>query len=105
MPRDDVQQEKIIAERWCWKRGPGLATCSLRPVGMYGPRDKYHLGNIIGMARKGVSLRLGDGSARFSHVYSENVAHAHILAARALKPEAATARAGVRRRRPSRSGS
>jgi nucleoside-diphosphate-sugar epimerase len=53
---------------------------------MYGPRDKYHLGNIIEMARKGVSLRLGNGSARFSHAYSENVAHAHVLAARHLWP-------------------
>jgi nucleoside-diphosphate-sugar epimerase len=89
MPRDPYSRSKIIAERMVLEANdPGLATCSMRPVGMYGPRDKYHLGNIIGMARKGVSLRLGDGSARFSHVYSENVAHAHILAARALGPEA-----------------
>ena len=53
---------------------------------MYGPRDKYHLGTVIGMARRGVSLRLGNGSARFSHAYSENVAHAHLLAARHLWP-------------------
>ena len=65
---------------------PGLATCALRPVGMYGPRDRYHLGNFVAMARKGVSLRLGDGSARFSHVYSENAAHAHLLAAERLWP-------------------
>jgi sterol-4alpha-carboxylate 3-dehydrogenase (decarboxylating) len=66
--------------------GPRLATCALRPVGMYGPRDKYHLGNFVAMARKGASLRLGDGSARFSHVYSENAAWAHVLAAGALRP-------------------
>jgi len=53
---------------------------------MYGPRDRYHLGNIIGMARRGVSLRLGNGTARFSHAYSENVAHAHVLAAHQLRP-------------------
>jgi sterol-4alpha-carboxylate 3-dehydrogenase (decarboxylating) len=92
MPRDPYSRSKIVAERMVLEANDaGLAACSLRPVGMYGPRDKYHLGNIIGMARKGVSLRLGDGSARFSHVYSENVAHAHILAARALKPEAGAA--------------
>ena len=89
MPRDDYSRTKIIAEKMILgSSGPECATCAMRPAGMYGPRDKYHLGTIIGMARKGVSLRLGNGSARFSHVYSENVAHAHILAARALGPSA-----------------
>lgn len=87
MPRDDYSRTKIIAEKMILgSSGPELATCALRPVGMYGPRDKYHLGTIIGMARTGVSLRLGNGSARFSHVYSENVAHAHVLAALHLAP-------------------
>ena len=87
MPKDAYSRSKIITERMVLEangtrlaNGARLATCSLRPVGMYGPRDKYHLGNIIAMARKGVSLRLGNGSARFSHAYSENVAHAHVLA-------------------------
>jgi nucleoside-diphosphate-sugar epimerase len=87
MPRDSYSRSKILAERMVLEANDErLATCSLRPVGMYGPRDKYHLGNIIAMARRGVSLRLGDGSARFSHAYSENVAHAHVLAARNLQP-------------------
>ena len=87
MPRDAYSRTKIVAERMVLgANGPDLATCSMRPVGMYGPRDKYHLGNIIGMARKGVSLRLGDGSARFSHVYSENAARAHVMAAHSLWP-------------------
>jgi nucleoside-diphosphate-sugar epimerase len=92
MPRDHYSRTKILAERMVLEaNGPGLATCSLRPVGMYGPRDKYHLGNIIGMARRGVSLRLGNGSARFSHAYSENVAHAHLLAAKSLWPGSVSA--------------
>jgi nucleoside-diphosphate-sugar epimerase len=87
IPRDDYSRTKIAAEKMVLgARSPALAACALRPVGMYGPRDKYHLGTIIGMARKGVSIRLGNGSARFSHAYSENVAHAHILAARHLWP-------------------
>ena len=87
LPRDAYSRSKIVAEKMILEaNGPGLATCVLRPVGMYGPRDRYHLGNIIGMARRGVSLRLGDGSARFSHAYSENVAHAHVLAAERLFP-------------------
>ena len=96
MPRDDYSRTKIVAEKMILgSSGPELATCALRPVGMYGPRDKYHLGTIIGMARKGVSLRLGDGSARFSHVYSENVAHAHVLAARHLWPGSVAAGPGL----------
>jgi nucleoside-diphosphate-sugar epimerase len=53
---------------------------------MYGPRDRYHLGNVIRMARRGRFVRLGDGTARFSHVYSENAAFAHLLAAERLRP-------------------
>ena len=87
MPRDDYSRTKIVAEKMILgSSGRELAVCALRPVGMYGPRDRYHLGTIIGMARKGVSVRLGNGSARFSHAYSENVAHAHVLAARHLWP-------------------
>jgi sterol-4alpha-carboxylate 3-dehydrogenase (decarboxylating) len=33
-----------------------------------------------------MNIRLGDGTARFSHVYSENVAHAHLLAMDNLFP-------------------
>jgi nucleoside-diphosphate-sugar epimerase len=87
LPRDAYSRTKIAAERLVLAAsGPSLATCALRPVGMYGPRDRYHLGNILAMARKGNKIRLGDGSARFSHVYSENVAHAHMLAAAHLFP-------------------
>jgi nucleoside-diphosphate-sugar epimerase len=38
------------------------------------------------MARKGNKIRLGSGRARFSHAYSENVAHAHLCAAAHLFP-------------------
>jgi len=89
MPPDAYSRSKIIAEKMMLAAdSPALCTCVLRPVGMYGPHDKYHLGNVIGMARKGVSLRLGNGTARFSHAFSENVAHAHVLAAQKLAPGA-----------------
>jgi len=87
MPRDHYSRTKIIGEKMVLAASDGrLGTCAIRPAGMYGPRDRYHLGNIIGMARRGVSMRLGDGRARFSHVYSENAAHAHVLAAGHLWP-------------------
>ena len=88
LPADAYSRSKIVSEKLVLAANSAdMATCVLRPVGMYGPRDKYHLGNVIGMARQGVSLRLGDGSARFSHAYSENVAHAHVLAAERLRPD------------------
>jgi nucleoside-diphosphate-sugar epimerase len=87
MPKDAYSRTKIQAEQLVLAAdGPELATCALRPVGMYGPRDRYHMGNIVAMARKGNKVRLGSGKARFSHAYSENVAHAHVCAAGHLFP-------------------
>jgi sterol-4alpha-carboxylate 3-dehydrogenase (decarboxylating) len=85
MPKDNYCRTKIIAEKEVIKsNNDGLLTCALRPAGMYGPRDKYHLANIIKNAKGKANLRVGDGSAKFSHVYSENAAHAHVLAAKNL---------------------
>ena len=85
--RDHYTRTKIEAERLVLRGcGPDLLTVAIRPVGMYGPGDKYHLGNMIGMIRKGFRMRIGDGSARYSVVYSGNAAHAHILAAERLVP-------------------
>jgi len=53
---------------------------------MYGPGDKYHLPNVIKIAKSGIRLRLGSGKAQFNHVFSGNAAHAHILAAEHLAP-------------------
>jgi nucleoside-diphosphate-sugar epimerase len=87
LPRDPYSRSKILAERLVLEaNGPRLATCALRPVGMYGPRDRYHLGNVIEMAGRGRFVRLGSGRARFSHVYSENAAFAHLLAGQRLFP-------------------
>jgi nucleoside-diphosphate-sugar epimerase len=78
---------KMIGEQAVIKaNGPTFSTCSLRIVGMYGPGDKYHLPNVIKIAKNGIRLRLGNGKAEFSHVFSGNAAHAHILAAEHLEP-------------------
>jgi nucleoside-diphosphate-sugar epimerase len=88
LPKDHYSRSKIIAEQLVIKANgkSGVNTCALRPVGMYGPGDKYHIPNFIKMAQKGNKFRLGDGSAKFSHVFSVNAAHAHILAAQHLSP-------------------
>jgi nucleoside-diphosphate-sugar epimerase len=87
LPGDHYSRTKIAAEQlMIAANGPDLATCALRPAGMYGPRDRYHLGNIVDMARRGKYVRAGSGKARFTHVYSENAAHLHVLAAERLFP-------------------
>jgi len=67
-------------------RGSGpLWTCAIRPCGMFGERDPYHVGSLLAMVREGrMRFRVGDGRASFQHVYVGNVAHAHLLAAKSL---------------------
>jgi len=61
-----------------------LPTCVLRPSDIYGEADPYHMGSLIDMARKGFYVSIGRGKARCQHVYAGNMAHAHVLAAKAL---------------------
>lgn len=62
-----------------------LRTCALRPCGMYGEGDPYHVANVLRMVRSGgLPFRIGDGQAAFQHSYVGNVAWAHVLALRAL---------------------
>ncbi|MBP8252309.1 MAG: NAD-dependent epimerase/dehydratase family protein [Herpetosiphon sp.] len=57
-----------------------LATCALRLGGVYGPNDGTRLPALIAAGRVMPIPRFGDGSARFTHIYVENAAHAHLLA-------------------------
>jgi nucleoside-diphosphate-sugar epimerase len=66
----------------------GLRTCALRTAGIYGPGDRHRLPSILKAARAGQNIRLGDGSAKFGHVYVANVVQAHILAAEVLESAA-----------------
>lgn len=67
----------------------GLATCSLRVAGLYGPGDKQRFPRVIDsiFTQKAVT-RMGDGKARFNHLYIDNAAYAHQLAAEALPSRA-----------------
>lgn len=65
----------------------GLATVSLRPHLIWGPRDNHLIPRLIQRAASGRLRRVGDGRNRISVSYVENVAHAHLLAADALTPE------------------
>jgi nucleoside-diphosphate-sugar epimerase len=62
-----------------------LATCALRPGGIFGGGDPYHVDNILREARRGLPFRIGAPSVVFQHVYVGNVAYAHALAAFAMR--------------------
>ncbi|MEJ5223969.1 MAG: hypothetical protein WHV44_05885, partial [Anaerolineales bacterium] len=69
----------------------GLLTCAIRTGGIYGPGDRHRLPGVLGAYRAGRAMRLGDGKAKFGHVYVRNAAYAHILAAEALTEDSPVA--------------
>jgi nucleoside-diphosphate-sugar epimerase len=87
---NDYAQTKALAEQAViGANGPQLRTCVLRPCGMFGEGDPYHVANVLRVVKEGnLPFRIGNGRAAFQHVYVGNVAHAHVLAMRALlEPE------------------
>jgi nucleoside-diphosphate-sugar epimerase len=85
---DDYGYTKAIAEQDTLTANTenGLQTCSLRSAGIYGPSDRNRFPHILKAARAGKMMYMGDGSARFNHVYVTNLVEAHIRAAQALAP-------------------
>lgn len=63
----------------------GLATCALRPHLIWGPRDTQLIPRLIRRAQSGRLRQVGDGRNLISMAYVENVAAAHLQAARALE--------------------
>ncbi|MEX2286225.1 MAG: NAD-dependent epimerase/dehydratase family protein, partial [Planctomycetaceae bacterium] len=78
---------KALAERAVLAaNGDGLATVSLRPHLIWGPRDNHLVPRLIERAKSGRLRRVGDGRNLISMSYVENVAAAHLKAADALSP-------------------
>lgn len=70
----------------------GLATCVLRTAGIYGPFDRHRFPALLrSVLESGSLILIGSGKAVFTHVYVENVSHAHWLAANRLAPDSALA--------------
>lgn len=65
-----------------------LMTCALRPHLIWGPGDHHLVPRVIQRGRARQLRRVGDGSNLVDTTYVENAAHAHLLAAKALKPGA-----------------
>jgi nucleoside-diphosphate-sugar epimerase len=64
-----------------------LSTCALRMGGIWGPGDRLRFRQQVLAAKRARRAVVGDGSARFSHVFVGNLAHALVLAAEQLGPE------------------
>ena len=65
---------------------PSLATVSLRPHLIWGPRDNHLIPRLIQRAKSGRLRQVGNGQNLISMAYVENVAAAHLQAAEKLKP-------------------
>ncbi|KAK4166797.1 putative sterol-4-alpha-carboxylate 3-dehydrogenase [Cladorrhinum sp. PSN259] len=77
--------EELVLQANRAPESPNLLTCAIRPSGIMGEGDTmvlYHLVNIYRQGRTGVQV--GDNNNLFDFTYVENVAHGHLLAARAL---------------------
>lgn len=83
---NEYARTKALAEQAVIRaNAPELRTCALRPCGIFGEGDPYHVANVLRVVEAGnLPFRIGDGRAAFQHVYVGNVAHAHVLAMRAL---------------------
>jgi nucleoside-diphosphate-sugar epimerase len=76
---------KALAEQAVLAANDGkLATCSLRPHLVWGPRDHHLTARLVARARSGRLRRVGDGVNLVDMIYVENAAEAHLLAADAL---------------------
>ena len=85
-------QSKAIAEQEVIAaNGAGLATCSLRPHLIFGPRDNHLLPRVIATAQAGKLPQIGDGSNRVDLTFVQDAARAHLLAADALAPNSPVA--------------
>jgi 3beta-hydroxy-delta5-steroid dehydrogenase/steroid delta-isomerase len=65
----------------------GLVTCALRPDGIWGPGGSLMMDMLVEQLRSGKMVsRIGGDGALHDHVHIDNLVHAHLLAANALRP-------------------
>jgi sterol-4alpha-carboxylate 3-dehydrogenase (decarboxylating) len=89
--RPQAAAEELVLAANRAAESPKLLTCAIRPSGIMGEGDTmvlYHLINILRQGRSNVQV--GDNQNLFDFTYVENVAHGHLLAARALLVTAAS---------------
>ncbi|KAF4585367.1 C-3 sterol dehydrogenase/C-4 decarboxylase family protein [Ophiocordyceps camponoti-floridani] len=80
-----AEAEEIVLAANRQPPSPTLLTTSLRPAGIFGEGDVQLLAGLLRVLRNGkTNIQLGDNTNIFDFTYVGNVAHAHLLAARAL---------------------
>ena len=82
VPLDAYNRTKVEAEKMCLAaNGDELKTCSIRPVGIFGPGDRQMIQGFYGVIKnKQTSLQLGYNDNLNEFTYVGNAAHAHLLA-------------------------
>ncbi len=85
---DDYGDTKALAEQDILRANTiaGVQTCSLRAAGIYGPGDRHRFPSVIKASKTGNMVYMGDGRARFNHIYVGNLVELHLRAALALRP-------------------
>lgn len=82
----EAEQRTLQAHNEVLPSGARLATCSLRPMYIYGEGCRFLLGHVAdGLGNKNVLLRMSLPEAKVNPVYVGNVAAAHLQAARSLR--------------------
>jgi nucleoside-diphosphate-sugar epimerase len=85
-------KSKVIAEKSVLAANCSeLLTCAIRPHLIWGPGDPHLLPRLLVSGRKKILKRVGNGSNLVDISYIDNVAHAHILAAKNLCEKATAA--------------
>ncbi len=78
-------KSKVMAEKSVLNaNSTTLKTCALRPHLIWGPGDPHLIPRLLASGRKKILKRVGDGSNLVDISYIDNVAYAHILAAKNL---------------------
>lgn len=86
--RDLYTQTKIEGEKIALAaNGEGLATCAIRPGGIYGPGERLIFPRFVEQCARGrFRAIVGDGSALSDNTFIDNLVDGHIEAARHLAP-------------------
>ncbi len=85
-------KSKVIAEKYVLKNnGPGLRACAIRPHLIWGPGDPHLVPRLLEKGRKRELKIVGSGNNLVDISYIDNVAHAHLLAAKNLEESGETA--------------
>lgn len=85
------EQRVLAANGLTSEAGKSLRTVALRPHLIFGPHDEHLMPRLISRAKKGRLRIIGDGTNEVDWTYVDNVAHAHICAAEALRQNDAKA--------------